>query len=330
MKKKMESWGLKASFLPVCVMAAAMLTACSADEGGAEDQEVAVQVRGTIDISSVGEGTTRADDGLNASSLSQSGQKAVVKIDNGSGTYGTYEYTATGTTISSPSPALPNFPGGVDEVHVYGYYPKNASGDLTYTVAADQSSTAGYCASDVLGATNSDCTRTLSAGTWSVTPASLTFKHLMSKLKLTVTPGTGVTINSVTVKANKKVTFTETKDASYKVTGFSAGSASENGTITLLSGGSATASAAYCCVFPPQMVASTVTDFIVVTATVDGQQGTINYKLSANKTFASDTEYAATLTVNANAVQVSETVTIGDWTTKDQSVGTLTPDRGGI
>lgn len=319
------------------VMAAAALTGCSAEDtdrqtvdGRPVPVEVVARVGGTGNEVAMTRTTTTT---LNSSSFSlsttsNSSSKLNIRIDNGSGTYTNNEFSVNGTTITAVS-TLPAFPGGVSTVHVYGWYPQN-SNSLAFTVQADQSTDANYCLSDVMVATNANCTRELSGSTWTVTPASLTFKHIFSKLALTVTPAANVTITGVSVTAMKSSTLSETK-SSNAVTAFTAGTASTSGTITLYSNSTGTTSSqTYCCVIPPQTVQTTNTTFITVKAKVGSTEGTINYKVSANKTFASDNIYSTTLNVTADLVQVNGTVTVSNWTTTNGTVGTLTPDRGGV
>lgn len=305
------------SFLSMMALAAAM-TGCSGDAGElSEPGSSTTPVELTVSFEDVkaSDASTRADDGYNIQStgFSDTSGGVWVCVDNGSGTYSDYQYTISGANALTTPTTGPVFPAGVNTVHVYALYPYNSK-SLTYTVNTDQTIKANYCLSDVMGATNADCVRSASSGTWSVTPANLTFKHLLSKLKLTVTPGTGVKITSVKMKTIKKDATITVNKTSNAASSFSVAAGSSTQDITLYSNNSGSSTAVTTvCVFPPQTIAASTT-FIEVTGTYNGGTNTIRYSMASAKTFASDKVYTASMTVNGGTGVTLGTITVSDWT----------------
>ncbi len=264
-------------------------------------------------------GSTRAADNLDVSSTGFSclyaaeagaaaspNSKAKIMIDDGSSNYTAYTYRATGSSTLTVEGDAPIFPSAVDEVHVYGWYPYTAS--TSFTIQTDQSTTRDYCLSDLMLANMASCTRDAS----SVTAAALAFRHVMSKVKIVLTPGSGVTVTEVKLK---NVAPTVAIDAS-AVSALSVGAASGSaGDVTLLSGGSLTSASVaadrtLCGVFPAQTISSS---FITVTASIGGTPSTITYSFGAgSKTFVSGKEYTVNLSVSATQTG-SPTVSLADW-----------------
>lgn len=320
----------------VCALVAAAFSGCTNDDAVQTPQPTdgdIVQV--TAQVASSELAFTRGADGLNDATskfslltTESASSKLNISVDNGSGAYSNFAYSITGaSTISAPA-TPPYFPAGVNTVHVYGWYPENG-GSSTFTVQANQQEKADYCLSDVMVAQPAECTRSLVSETWNVTAASLTFNHIMSKIKVVVAPTAGVTITGVRLLGIKPtVALNIPAGASPSIT---AGTASGTaGTITLLSGGSITSASdadakVLCGVFPPGQSLSG--NFMEIDATVGGLSSTITYQLSSAKTFAGNQQYDITATVGA--ISTDETVNIGDWAERGNdplniSVGTLT------
>ena len=278
--------------------------------------------------------TTRAADGLNdntnsagfsclyaasATTTTSPNSLAKVMIDDNASNYTPYRYQVTGATALTVVDEAPTFPVGENSVNVYGWYPYTAAN--SFSIQTNQSTTTGYCLSDLMLADKVVCTRDAS----SVTPAPLAFRHVMSKVKIVLTPGTGVTVTAV---ALKNVKPTVAIDAS-TVTALTVGSASgDAGDVTLLSGGSLTSSSTaaertLCGVFPAQTISSS---FITVTAEIGGTPSTITYSFDAgSKTFVSAKEYTVNISVSATQTG-SPTVSLADWTGAE---GTVNIGTGG-
>lgn len=304
-------------------LAGVILTGCAEEVnqwwgGGQPKVEVTASVR-TADPQAV----TRASDGLNITSTGFSDQTQKVYIGVNKGTAGAsdwtgYEFGISGSgasqTLTAPSPG-PAFPSGVNSVQVYGWYPYN-SGSKTFTVSAAQNDNANYNASDLMLANSAACTHD---GT-TVTPASLTFRHALTKMKVTVNPQSGVTINSITLKSMKKsVTINDDDKAALTV-----GEASSEGDITLYSGTS-TAAVTQCAVFPAQSKSAGA--LLVVNATAGGGSAhDVTYSLSASKEFTADKEYQMNISLGPTDVR-TQTITLENWST---AAGTVNIGNGGL
>ena len=323
--------------LSFSAMAAAALGSCASDDAKqmtAASDNTAVQVTAAVANSELA--LTRGADGLDTSSsgfslltAASSSSKINIRVDDGSGNYTNYAYSLTGATAISEPATPPYFPTGVNSVNVYGWYPENG-GSTSFTVQSNQQSDENYCLSDVMIAQPTTSTRALS-GTpeaWNVTPANLTFTHIMSKVKVTLNPATGVTVTGVVLK-NAKKTVALATTGSPVVTAVTVGDASgDAGDITLLSGGSITSTSdaadkVLCGVFPPQSITGALLE---ITANYnDGDDQTITYSLEAVKTFATNKEYTIIIPLNPTNVETG-TVTLSDW---DAETGEINVETGG-
>ena len=280
---------------------------------------------------------TRAADGLNINTTGFStltsdnaSSKVCVKVDDGAGNYTTYDYSITGATEISPSGSTsPTFPAAVDVVHAYGWYPYN-SGNTSFSIQPDQSTTAGYCLSDLMLANRADCNRSGSG----VTPATLTFRHVMAKVVVNISLGSGVTVTAVTLHGIQPTVTIDESD----VTSLNVGDASGTpGTVTLLTGGNVTALSnpadrTFAAVFPEQTVSGS---FLTVATELNGTPSTITYSFqTGSKTFAKSYEYTMNISIDATQTG-SPTVNIDNWQGAEGSVDvvigghapTLTPDH---
>ena len=280
---------------------------------------------------------TRAADGLNINTTGFStltsdnaSSKVCVKVDDGEENYTPYDYDITGATEISPSgETSPTFPAAVDEVHAYGWYPYN-SGNTSFSIQPDQSTTAGYCLSDLMLADKADCNRSGSG----VTPATLTFRHVMAKVVVNISPGPGVTVKAVTLHGiQPTVTINESNVESLTVGDVSG----TPGTVTLLTGGTVTALSnpadrTFAAVFPGQEVTGS---FLTVATELNGTPSTITYSFqTGSKTFAKGYEYTMNISIDATQTG-SPTVNIDNWQGAEGSVDvvigghapTLTPDH---
>ena len=307
-------------------LGAAVLTGCSSEDINSRaqgDGHPKVQVTATV-LSADPQTATRADDGLNIASTGFSDNTKTVYIGVNKGSAGAdtwqgYEFGISGTggsqSLTAPVSNGPEFPSGVTSVSVYGWYPYN-NGNKTFSVLADQSTNANYNASDLMLANSQTCSHDGS----SVTAADLTFRHALTKMKVTVTPGADVTINSITLKSMKP-TVTINDD---NKTSLSVGSADGSPTDITLFSGESTAAVTQCAVFPGQEKAAGA--LLVVNATANGGSATdVTYSLDGAKTFTADKQYVMNISLNATAVAAGS-VTLTDWETAS---GTVTVNAGG-
>ena len=306
-------------------LGAAVLAGCSSEDlsrtqgGGQPKVEVTASV-----LSAELQAATRAADGLNIASTGFSDNTKTVYIGVNKGSAGAsdwtgYEFGISGTgnsqTLTAPPSNGPEFPSGVTSVSVYGWYPYN-SANKTFTVNSNQSSDANYNASDLMLANSQTCSHDGS----SVTAANLTFRHALTKMKVTVTPGANVTINSITLKSMKPtVTINDADKANLSV-----GEASGEVTDITLFSGSSTSAVTQCAVFPGQEKAAGA--LLVVNASANGGSPTdVTYSLDGAKTFSADKQYVMNIALNATAVETGS-VTLTDWETAS---GTVTVNVGG-
>jgi len=280
---------------------------------------------------------TRAADGLNINTTGFStltsenaSSKVCVKVDDGAGNYTRYDYDITGATEISPSGSTsPTFPAAVDVVHAYGWYPYN-SGNTSFSIQPDQSTTAGYCLSDLMLADKADCNRSGSA----VTPATLTFRHVMAKVVVNISPGPGVTVKAVTLHGIQPTVTIDESDVTSLTVGDASGT---SGTVTLLTDGTVTALSnsadkTFAAVFPGQEVSGS---FLTVATELNGTPSTITYSFqTGSKIFAKGFEYTMNISIDATQTG-SPTVNIDNWQGAEGSVDvvigghapTLTPDH---
>ena len=315
-KEKMIKRSVLGSMAALAVMAVVGCAEEITALAGGDDTKVEV----TASFSDTGrESLTRAADGLDNSTAGfslttseSSSSKVRVMVDANNGTYSPFDYTITNATTITALATPPSFPSGVSTVNVYGWYP-NVS--LTnFSVNANQQSEANYCLSDLMVANSATCTRSGSSVTQA---ANLSFTHVMSKVKVSLTLASGVTVKAVKLKSIlPQVTVTEQK-TSNAVTSFNLSEASGSATdITLFSGSLTSASAAadkvLCGVFPPQ---SKNGAFLEITASYNsGAAQTITYSFGSAKAFARANEYTMNITLNGTNVTTG-TVDISDWST---------------
>ena len=328
--EKKEKWIKRSVLGSMAALAVMAVVGCAEEITQQFTDRTEVQV--TASFSDTGrESLTRAADGLDNSTAGfslttseSSSSKVRVMVDANDGTYSPFDYSITNATTMTAPATPPSFPSGVNSVNVYGWYP-NVS--LTnFSVNANQQSEANYCLSDLMVAAGSTCTRSGSSVTQS---ANLSFTHVMSKVKVSLTLASGVTVTAVKLKSIlPQVTVTEQK-TSNAVTSFNLGEASGSATdITLFSGSLTSASAAadkvLCGVFPPQ---SKNGAFLEINASYNsGAAQTITYSFGSAKAFARANEYTMNITLNGTNVTTG-TVDISDWNVESGTVE-ITPGGG--
>ena len=200
------------------------------------------------------------------------------------------------TDVSLTPPATPPyFPTGAGStVEAYAYYPASAVSGATFSVAADQTSNAGYKASDLMFAANRTITKYVVDEN-----TSLAMDHLMAQLHLNIT-GSGVTVSSVKVNAKRSVTFS-VSDAGVPSTSLT-GSASDIVAATA-------AGEAYVCI--PVQPINTVQIKVVVSGSGDEADRTATFTFTSTSNFGAGKSYPINLTVSA--AQLGSTTAITDW-----------------
>ena len=285
-------------------LAGVLLSGCSAESEQSAQGGVMPITLGYSVVTATAE--TRAATNLNNDALT-SGSVAVSVKKHTDGTYTTtYNYTAAAGGALSPTTASNQFYYETDgsSSDIIAYYPATAS--TTFPVQANQTSDDNYKASDLMWAQVTDQLPTNST-------VNLEFSHLLTKIIVNATAGTGVSsITSVTLNSVKpKVTFTPAD-------GTVALASSDNAatSITMSNEGAA--------LIPPQTIDG---NFITITTNA----GTAVYAVE-NKEFAAGHQYTLNITVNAAAIGATNTIT--GWTdTASQvvqptvEVGISLPDR---
>lgn len=286
------------------------LSSCTDNMMGCLDDRVPIQVLPSV-VSEIGV-QTRAGNALNNQQFdiltsANSNSKVQVMIDNGSYQYSSNLYNVTSSTGITPA-TQPYFPAQVTTVNLYAWYPYN-SGSTSFSINTDQTSDANYSLSDLMVAQPTTCTRSQATdyGTWTVTPANLQFKHMMSKVSITVVP-TSLTIKKIELKGIKPTVAIETTKSSSKVTKVTVGAANGTaGAVTLWSNSSgSTSSVTASCVIPAQTISGTLIEVTTSDNTV-----TIFDLGTEGKQFAQNTTYSATL--NLSTANKGKTIDISAW-----------------
>ncbi|MBQ3753334.1 MAG: fimbrillin family protein [Prevotella sp.] len=311
--------------MSVVAMGAAALTGCSSElaeqqSGGAADGPAAARTAVEIVPSFVEQtpGLTRAADGLNTSTsgFSNNALSARIFVDQGSlsSAFTEFDYTCSGTTMTPPTTA-PTFPAAssVRSVNVYGWYPAQDA-SKSFTILTDQSTDLNYAKSDLMLANQAECSRepsTSDATQWTVTQAALSFRHVMSKAKITFKSVDGTSITAVKLK-NIKPTVTINDDTKTSLAIGDAGGTAVD--VTLWTGTMTDITDVVACgVFPPQTIAANGNFIEVVTST-----GSVLYTVGTTaKVFEGGKEYAVTIEVGTS--DVGHIVSLGDWTQNSQN-----------
>ncbi|MBQ4386840.1 MAG: fimbrillin family protein, partial [Prevotella sp.] len=243
--------------------------------------------------------------------------KVCVSTDGGT-TYTGYDFTAaaTGQSVALNAPsgdaAKPYFPAGSSStVKAYAYYPATAAdvegtpaltGTATFSVQDDQTSAAGYKASDLMTSIGTESPdnvpQTITKGV--AASSNLSMRHLMAQLKITAQAqtGSGLSIHKVVVSAKKSVTFTPAN-------GTATTTSDANGDITALTTDGGTGYV----LIPVQQISNvTVSIWTDATGTADK---TATFGFTSTNDFEAGESYSLDLTVTAD--QLGATTAITDW-----------------
>jgi len=191
----------------------------------------------------------------------------------------------------------PYFPTSGNGVNIYAVYPSNVG--TTFSINSDQSGDANYKASDLMYGTAANPV----ARTSSTVP--VTFKHLLSKVTITLVAGSGLTDADLT---DAKVTLLNVlPDVSFTASTGTIGTA--EGTATPVVVKSATdANLSNSAIVVPQNLAA---NFVQVDL-ADGGTLTGSLNDGATPSLASGNEYTYTITVNLTALNIISEIT--PWT----------------
>lgn len=283
------------------------LVACSSDDTVLQEgEEGCIPITfAAIDIQE----QTRATDGLLESNF-DSGKDINVNIKAGSAAAVDYTFTTgSGGSMSlketDPVQPVPYYPTGNNTTIIKVWYPANAG--ATFAVSSEQNVDDNYKASDLMygkpyDTDADDYIEGCSIGKPTTNPApavNLKFEHLLSKVKIKLTKGTGVTsitgIQLVGVKTS--VTFDSSTGTATTIDG-------TTGNITVASGSTdiADGTSYYSALIPAQAVDG---NFLVITTSA----GDATYSLT--KTFAAGHQYTINLTVSS--AEIGTTTAITGW-----------------
>ena len=276
--------------LMACVM---LLSGCTAEEMDVQNTKRSTEIRLTASMQQ----TTRS-----ASNLQDTQVSTAVAV----GVYG----VAGGNTIANGD----NAAYSVDNNHqlsaesamtwpesgsvtIYAYAPHQESWSYSmatkiFTVAADQSSDAGYLASDLLYASQTATSQTSAVG--------LSFSHKLARLALTVTADASTTLTDATVKivGTKPSTVLTLTDGTISEATGTAQDITIGSGINITAGQSQTLYA----VVVPQTISANTT---LIEVTAGGKAW--RYHFSSNAVFVGGKSHSASITVSSN----SFTSTIG-------------------
>lgn len=316
-------------FLGITAMMAAVLSvsSCSSDEPEKEPQPEKARTISFTSTISDGTSSTRATSEYQTITVASS--VGVFGIQNSSLVTGgnNNQHTVSSGNLSSTTQITCTD----GEANFYAYAPYQEGWTYndanSFSIATDQSTEAGYLASDLLyGVPTANNPVTISESTTSI---PLTFTHKLARLVITIKKAIGVTkaLNGATVSiAGTKIGTT--LNPSTGALGSETGSVTPIKVATLsadIAAGEEASTTVYA-VIVPQQVAST-TDFIKITKADNNAGDNNNYSLAAklaeNTTFESGKTYsltviAGTAVVTARQISVSnESTALNGWTGTD-------------
>ncbi|MBQ6348355.1 MAG: fimbrillin family protein [Clostridia bacterium] len=296
---------MKAKIFFLAAAASVMMAACSSDETTTEQTM-------TLNLTTknvVAETRSAAQD-LQLTQFANGQSVGIFLAEDVNGTA-----TLTGTDVTSYTQPLSytadgagnlaneqTWPADGNGLHIYGIYPANAATaynatGVEFTVQANQSTDANYMASDLMtGAPTANPVARVS------TPVALTFTHLLTKVNINLTAGTGFTAADL---ATATVSILGLKPTTtFSVQSTTVGTPS--GTATDIIAGTGTVTSAI--IVPSQSVAAG-TNFIKVSCA----GGDYIYQMGTATTFGASSVYTYNLTVNKTGLTLS-TASITAWT----------------
>jgi hypothetical protein len=264
-------------------IAALMMAACTQLDNPGEERIPVALAYTTVEATE-----TKAAQNLNEGTFA-SGESVKVCIHNTStDDWMDYNFTTGSAGTMSPTNAVPYYPAGSQNIDIVAYYPSTAG--PTFSVVANQTYDVNYKASDLMFASVTNQEK-------QAEPVNLAFTHKMAKIKVNITPGTGVSnIQGVSLlNVKPTVLFSHTLGA----VGAATGSAI---TIAMSNNGAA--------VIPAQTIDGGLLSIVT-------DKGTATYTVT-DKAFVAGRQYTINITVNLRAIGTTTAIT--GWT----SQGTVT------
>ena len=288
------------------------LTGCMADDESLQTGQAPVELMTSV-VQMATEAPTRAAATLQETQLEA---ETSFQVTFGSGTTLVEGTTVTYTTTDALghtecTGTVPYFALGTAQVTAHGYYPsKPTSG--TFSVQTDQSTDAGYKASDLMYGT-----ATINKGR----AGTLTFDHKMAKIVVNATLGAG--IGSITgvelVGGYRTVNVTNATSCTLGTTLSDAISAQSP--VTVWTGTHTTGTLTCAALLPPQTVGSALSPANFLQVETD--KGPVTFSL-AGKTFESGNLYI--YDANISLAGIGTVTAITAW--GDQDVVNITVDSG--
>lgn len=297
---------------------ALLLFSCAKEEAQEGSQPVPIK----LTAASLGT-DTRAVDGINDTNFPFE-TPITVAVDGTN-----YGYKTDATSISDPmvcqETVSPYFPVNGNSVHVVAYHPASvqyATTNQTFTVAADQSTAAGYKASDLMvglpqatfqdGSGNSlieGSGMTCKVKRTSI-PIPLEFEHKLSKIKVNVTIN-GAIVKSVTMKNIKR--SADFNPSTAVLSNVTAVATTGLDNVIMYSDFTGTSTDFTTAAIIPEQNPADGTEFIDVVIQDSPSDKTLTYKLQEDGDFKSGKQYIYNLTVNNDEILCTTTIT--DWDT---------------
>ena len=295
---------MKAKYYFLAAAALMMLAACSSDETTTEQATLRLTTKNVV------ADTRSAAQDLQLTQFGNGENVGVFLVEDVSGTP-----TLTGTNVTSYTQPLSYtadgagnltnaqyWPADGNGLFIYGIYPANAATaydatGVSFTVQSDQSTDANYMASDLMtGAPAANPVARVA------TPVALTFTHLLTKVNINLTAGTGFTAADLATATVSILGLKPTTTFDVQSTAVTAAS----GTATDIIAGTGTVTSAI--IVPSQSVAAG-TNFIKVSCA----GGDYIYQMGTATTFGASSVYTYNLTVNKTGITLS-TASITAWT----------------
>lgn len=216
---------------------------------------------------------------------------------SGGTTYNNAQYTGTAGTLT---PQIQGYWGSTNNISIYAYAPYQATAPTSVSVKAGQSSNADYTASDFLYATPETFTFA------NRNNVSLTFKHHLSRINLTLVAGEGINLSDLS-NAMVRIAGMNTT-ASIALANGTLGALSNVQTVTPNPDGTNKYKAI---VIPQTVTANTMLFEVAIDAVSFG------YVLPATQEFKTGGQYNYTVTLSQGGITVSP-VEIKRWTEEEK------------
>lgn len=298
---------MKTKFI-LLAAAATVFAACSNNESDEWAGEIRLSSSLSVQQTATRAGSSIQSTAFDASeSIAVNIQEATVTGQDESTvtTYDPLTYTTGANGVMNIETAnQPYYPTSGNGVNIYAVYP--AGTGSSFTIMADQSTTANYKASDLMYAKASSARTSDNV--------KLTFAHLLSKVTVKLVAGTGTPdVSGAKVELiDVMPTATFTADYDGYTVGTASGDAATNVTVMTTTTDVLEGSA----VVIPQTLA---TEFIKVTLAEGGVlYGSLD-NATAGPTFAAGNEYIYTITVNLTGLNIESEIT--GWNTDEEKNG---------